>query len=51
MRQAWYCEYIWYDGTDAPECRLDMYDEDGERLPKWRDGGTWVDNAVRPVLK
>ncbi len=37
MRQAWYCEYIWYDGTDAPECRLDMYDEDGELLPKWRD--------------
>lgn len=29
MHAARYCEYIWYDGTDAPECRLeDMEEED-----------------------
>ena len=28
MGKALYCEYIWYDGTDAPECRLEDQEED-----------------------
>ena len=27
MDQVCYCEYVWYDGTDAPECRLEDMDE------------------------
>ncbi len=27
MDQVRYCEYIWYDGTDAPECRLEDLEE------------------------
>ena len=27
MRAARYCEYVWYDGTDAPECRLEDEEE------------------------
>ena len=28
MGAARYCEYVWYDGTDAPECRLEDQEED-----------------------
>lgn len=32
MSRAWYCEYVWYDGCNAPECRLGVYDDEGNLL-------------------
>lgn len=34
MREARYCEYVWYDGTDAPECRLEEQGQDRPPAPE-----------------